>query len=157
MSSVKPVRRLAAPTAAVAAAALLLTGCGSDSDTAAALSVRSAYIPQPVSDTMAAGFLTIVNQGGAKDELTSVTSTAAGSVTLHETVGSSMEEVDSLDVPAHGQLVFKSGGNHLMFEKLKRKPVRGETVTVELHFASSGPLKVEIPVESAVYNPKTGH
>ena len=157
MSSVKPVRRLAAPTAAVAAAALLLTGCGSDSDTAAALSVRSAYIPQPVSDTMAAGFLTIVNQGGAKDALTSVTSTAAGSVTLHETVGSSMEEVDSLDVPAHGQLVFKSGGNHLMFEKLKRKPVRGETVTVELHFASSGPLKVEIPVESAVYNPKTGH
>jgi len=157
MRSVNPVRRLAAPSAAVTAAALLLTGCGSDSDSAAELSVRSAYIPQPVSDTMAAGFLTIVNQGGAKDALTSVTSTAAGSVTLHETVGSSMEEVGSLDVPAHGQLVFKSGGNHLMFEKLKRKPVRGETVTVELHFASSGPLKVEIPVESAVYNPKTGH
>ncbi|MGW0942775.1 copper chaperone PCu(A)C [Streptomyces sp. NPDC002623] len=155
------MRLLAAPSALVAGA-LLLAGCGSDSGGqgsggAAELSVRAAYIPQPVSDTMAAGFLTIVNDGGTKDELTSVTSAAAGSVTLHETVGSSMEEVTSLDVPAHGQLVFKSGGNHLMFEKLKSKPVQGETVTVELHFAASDPVKVEIPVKSAVYNPKTGH
>nr|WP_314223033.1 copper chaperone PCu(A)C [Streptomyces sp. DSM 40713] len=136
---------------------LLLTGCGSDSGGPAELSVRAAYIPQPVSDTMAAGFLTIVNKGGTKDELTSVTSTAAGSVTLHETVGSSMEEVTSLDVPAHGQLVFKSGGNHLMFEKLKSRPVQGGTVTVELHFAASDPVEVEMPVESATYNPNTGH
>lgn len=146
----------------VVAGALLLAGCGSGSDGQdsggkARLSVRAAYIPQPVSDTMAAGFLTIVNEGGTKDELTSVTSAAAGSVTLHETVGSSMEEVKSLDVPAHGQLVFKTGGNHLMFEMLKSKPVQGETVTVELHFAASDPVKVEIPVKSAVYNPKTGH
>ncbi|MFJ8110149.1 copper chaperone PCu(A)C [Streptomyces sp. NPDC096132] len=152
------MRHLAA-SAAVITGALLLTGCGggSGSDDKAELSVESAYIPQPVSDTMAAGFLTVVNKGGAKDELTSVTSATAGSVTLHETVGSSMEEVTSLDVPAHGQLVFKSGGNHLMFEKLKSKPVQGETVTVELRFAESGPVEVEIPVKSATYNPKTGH
>ncbi|MER5430947.1 copper chaperone PCu(A)C [Streptomyces sp. NPDC002588] len=149
--------RCLAGSTAVLCGVLLLTGCGSGSDGAAELSVESAYIPQPVSDTMAAGFLTIVNKGGAKDELTSVTSAAAGSVTLHETVGSAMEQVASLDVPAHGQLVFKSGGNHLMFEKLKRKPVQGEKVAVELHFAESGPVKVEIPVESAVYTPKTGH
>lgn len=152
-----PVRLLAVPTAVITGAVLLLTGCGSDSDGRAELSVRAAYIPQPVSDTMAAGFLTIVNKGGTKDELTSVTSTAAGSVTLHETVGSSMEEVTSLDVPAHGQLVFKSGGNHLMFEKLKSKPVQGGTVTVELHFAASDPVEVEMPVKSATYTPKTGH
>jgi copper(I)-binding protein len=144
------------PASAVAGA-LLLAGCGSDADGRPELSVRAAYIPQPVSDTMAAGFLTIVNQGGAKDELTSVTSPTAGSVTLHETVGSSMEQVSSLDVPAHGQLVFKSGGNHLMFEMLKSRPVQGETVTVQLHFAASDPLKVEIPVKPATYTPKTGH
>lgn len=152
----RPIRLLALPTAMVTGA-LLLAGCGSDSGGRAELSVRAAYIPQPVSDTMAAGFLTIVNKGGAKDELTSVTTTAAGSVTLHETVGSSMEQVSSLDVPAHGQLVFKSGGNHLMFEKLKSKPVRGEKLTVELRFATSDPLEVEIPVESATYVPATGH
>jgi copper(I)-binding protein len=112
-------------------------------------------MPQPVSD-MAAGFLNIANKGGAKDELTSVTSDL-GPVSVHETVGQSMEEVKSLDVPAHGQLVFKSGGNHLMFDKLKHTLKQGDSVTVKLHFAKSGPLTVEMPVKSATYNPTTGH
>ncbi|NUR01954.1 MAG: copper chaperone PCu(A)C [Streptomyces sp.] len=149
------MRPLVAP-AAVLAGALALAGCGGSGDAKAELSVSSSYMPQPVSD-MAAGFLTIANKGGTKDELTSVTSEAAGSVTVHETVGQSMQEVKSLDVPAHGQLVFKSGGNHLMFENLKRKPKQGEKVTLELHFAKSGPIKVEMPVKSATYNPATGH
>ncbi|MFF4356868.1 copper chaperone PCu(A)C [Streptomyces sp. NPDC001604] len=149
------MRHLVAPAAALAGA-LALAGCGGSGDAKADLSVSSPYMPQPVSD-MAAGFLTIANKGGTKDELTSVTSDAAGSVTVHETVGQSMEEVKSLDVPAHGQLVFKSGGNHLMFENLKRKPKQGEKVTLELHFAKSGPIKVEMPVKSATYNPATGH
>jgi copper(I)-binding protein len=134
---------------------LLLTGCGSE-DSRAELSVSAAYMPQPVSDSMAAGYLTIANKGGTKDALTSVTS-KVGQVTVHETVDSAMQEVKSLDVPAHGQLVFKSGGNHLMFENLKRKPKQGETVSVELHFAKSDPVTVEMPVKSATYNPKTGH
>ncbi|GAA3795632.1 copper chaperone PCu(A)C [Streptomyces coacervatus] len=149
------MRHLVAP-AAVIAGALALAGCGGSDDAKAELSVGSSYMPQPVSD-MAAGFLTIANKGAAKDELTSVTSSAAGSVTVHRTVGQSMEEVKSLDVPARGQLVFKSGGNHLMFENLKHKPKQGEKVTVELHFAKSGPIKVEMPVKSATYNPATGH
>ena len=136
-------------------AVLLLAGCGSPDDSGPALSVGAAYIPQPVSD-MAAGFLTITNNGGTKDRLTSVTS-AAGPVTLHGTSGGTMTEVSSLDVPAHGQLVFKSGGNHLMFEKLERRPRQGERVTVTLHFAESKALEVEIPVESATYVPKTGN
>jgi copper(I)-binding protein len=148
------VRHLVA-SAAVITGALVLTGCGGSDDAKAELGVSAAYMPQPVSD-MAAGFLSITNKGGAKDELTSVTSDL-GSVTVHETVGQAMEEVKTLDVPAHGQLVFKSGGSHLMFDKLKRKPKQGETVTVKLHFAKSGPITVEIPVKSATYNPTTGH
>ena len=147
------MRRLAGPVA-VLTGALVLTGCGSD-DAKAQLSVGSAYMPQPVSD-MAAGFLDIANKGGAKDELTSVTSDV-GPVSVHETVGQAMEEVKSLDVPAHGQLVFKSGGNHLMFDKLKHTLKQGDNVTVKLHFAKSGPLTVEMPVKSATYNPTTGH
>ena len=158
------MRRLAPVTAvmtAVTTGALVLAGCGSDSgsgsgDSQAELSVSGAYMPQPVSDSMAAGFLTVTNKGGTKDELTSVTSDV-GEVTAHETVGASMQEVKELDVPAHGQLVFKSGGSHLMFEKLKRQPKQGEKVTVKLHFAESGTVTVEMPVKSATYNPKTGH
>jgi copper(I)-binding protein len=150
------VRHLAVPVA-VLTGALVLAGCGSDSGSGPDLSVASAYMPQPVSDSMAAGFLTVTNKGGTKDELTSVTSDVAGSVTVHATVGGAMEQADSLDVPAHGRLVLKSGGNHLMFENLKRKPRQGEKVTLELHFAESGTVTVEMPVESATYAPKTGH
>lgn len=145
---------------AVLAAALVLAGCSGSSDASESsgsrLSVSGAYIPQPVSADMAAGFLTISNPGGTKDELTSVTS-GDGDVTLHETTGGAMEQVSRLPVPAHGQLVFKSGANHLMFDKLKRKPTQGDTVTVELHFAKSDPVVVKMPVKSATYIPKTGH
>ncbi|MEW2450368.1 copper chaperone PCu(A)C [Streptomyces parvulus] len=146
-----------------AAAVLALAGCGdSGSDSGASgasgaeLSVGAAYIPQPVSASMAAGFLTITNEGDAGDELTSVTS-EAGDVTVHETVDGTMEEVDRLKIPAHGRLVFRSSGNHLMFEKLKRQPKQGESVTVELHFAQSEPVTVEVPVKAATYQPGDGH
>lgn len=150
------MKRLA-PLALALTGTLALAGCGGSEDSGPELAVSASYIPQPPTGDMAAGFFTVANKGGTKDELTSVTSDAAGSVTMHETVGQSMREVTSLDVPAHGQLVFKSGGNHLMFEKLKRKPVQGEKVTVELHFAKSRPLKVEMPVKSATYTPATGN
>ncbi|MEU6545647.1 copper chaperone PCu(A)C [Streptomyces sp. NPDC046859] len=134
---------------------MLLAGCGSG-DSAADLSVSGSYMPQPVSGSMAAGFLTVTNSGGTEDKLTSVTSDI-GEVTAHVTVDSAMQEAEDLTVPAHGTLVFRSGGNHLMFEKLKRKPQQGEKVTVKLHFADSGTVTVGIPVKSATYNPKTGH
>jgi copper(I)-binding protein len=114
-------------------------------------------MPQPVSDDMAAGFLTVTNKGGAADDLTSVTSDIAGQVTVHETVDGAMQEVKSLKIPAGGRLELKSGGDHLMFEQLKRKPKEGQTVSVELRFAHSDPVKVEMPVKPATYTPKTGH
>jgi len=150
------VRRTAALLGVTLTGTLLLAGCGSSDDDAADLSVSGAYMPQPVSDSMAAGFLTVTNKGGTKDELTSVTSDL-GEVTMHETVDAAMQETKRLDVPAHGQLVFKSGGTHLMFEKLKHQPKQGQTVSVELHFADSDPVTVEMPVKSATYTPKTGH
>ncbi|MGC0339493.1 copper chaperone PCu(A)C [Streptomyces sp. SLBN-8D4] len=142
--------------AALTGAALLLAGCADSGASSGGLSVSGAYIPQPVSADMAAGYLTISNPGSSKDELTSVTSDD-GEVTMHETTGGAMEQVTRLPVPAHGQLVFKSGANHLMFEKLKQTPKQGGTVTVELHFAKSDPVVVKMPVKSATYVPKTGH
>ncbi|MEV5310839.1 copper chaperone PCu(A)C [Streptomyces sp. NPDC052610] len=158
------MRRVAA-TALLAAGALALAGCGTGSDSGsgsgsgdsgADLSVSGAYMPQPVSDSMAAGFLTVTNDGDEAAELTSITS-EIGQVTLHETVDSAMREMTDAEVPAHGRLVFESGANHLMFEKLKRKPKQGETVEIELHFAGTDPVTVEMPVKPATYRPASGH
>ncbi|MFM9694774.1 copper chaperone PCu(A)C [Streptomyces europaeiscabiei] len=148
----------------VTTAALVLAGCGSldssssaSSSSAAKLSVKSAYMPQPVTDSLAAGYLVIENDGGAADELTSVTSDIARDVTVHETTGQSMQEVTGLKVPADGELVLESGGNHLMFENLKRKPKEGETVSLRLNFTKSEAITVEMPVKSATYQPTNGH
>ncbi|GHK03642.1 hypothetical protein SY2F82_54390 [Streptomyces sp. Y2F8-2] len=158
-------RRLGGPAAMLAAGMILagcgglvLVGCGGSggSSTKPELKVTGAYMPQPVTVDMAAGFFTVTNSGGA-DTLTSVTSGLAGDVTLHSTEGGAMEEEKSFAVPAHGELDFASGGNHLMFEKLTRKPKQGDKVSVQLHFAKSGTVTVEMPVKPATYNPKTGH
>ena len=114
-------------------------------------------MPQPVTDAMAAGYLVIENGGGTADELTSVTSDLAQDVTVHKTTGQSMREVAGLKVPADGELVLESGGNHLMFENLKRKPKEGETVSLRLNFTKSEAITVEMPVKSATYQPTSGH
>ncbi|MGD1219355.1 MULTISPECIES: copper chaperone PCu(A)C [Streptomyces] len=152
-------RPLAACAVLVATAATL-AGCGSGDGGSSAgrpeLKVTGAYMPAPSMATMAAGFFTVSNTGGA-DTLTSVTSSLSDDVTLHSTQGGAMEEEKSFAVPAKGTLNFASGGNHLMFEKLTRKPEQGEKVAVELHFAKSGTVKISMPVKSATYTPKTGH
>ena len=139
--------------AIVLACGLALTACGSDSsgDTPE-LKVEGAFIPEPASDDMAAGFFLVRNGGGA-DTLSSVSSDIAGQVTLHTTEDGVMKEQDSFAVPANGELDFERGANHLMFENLKRKPKEGEKVSLELHFTKSGPMKVEMPVKSPTYQP----
>ncbi|MET7982377.1 MULTISPECIES: copper chaperone PCu(A)C [unclassified Streptomyces] len=142
------------------AAAGTLSGCGPDGSSSSParpeLEVTGAYMPVPGMATMAAGFFTVTNSGGA-DTLTSVTSDLSDDVTMHATVDGAMEEKKSFAVPADGTLDFASGGNHLMFEKLTHKPGQGEKVSVKLHFAKSGTVRISMPVKPATYNPKTGH
>ncbi|MFF3515425.1 copper chaperone PCu(A)C [Streptomyces sp. NPDC002573] len=142
--------------AALTAAGLVIAGCGGSSSAKPELKITGAYMPAPVAGDMAAGFFTVTNSGGA-DTLTSVTSSLAGDVTMHSTKDGAMQDEKSFAVPADGRLDFASGGNHLMFEKLAHKPAQGDTVPVQLHFAKSGTVTVEMPVKSATYNPMTGH
>lgn len=120
------------------------------------LTVSGGYLPEPPTDKMAGGFLTITNKGAA-DKLTKVTSDLSDDVQIHETVGQKMKHVKSLDVPEGGALKLARGGNHVMFMSLKKLPKKGEKVTVELHFATSDPIKTELTVEDATHNPKMHH
>ncbi|MEV1020126.1 copper chaperone PCu(A)C [Streptomyces sp. NPDC050264] len=142
--------------AIVLASGLALTACGSDSSgDAPEVKVHGAFIPEPASGDMAAGFFLVHNSGGA-DTLSSVSSDIAGQVTLHSTEDGVMKEQKSFAVPADGELDFERGGNHLMFENLKRKPREGDKVSVKLHFAKTGTVTVSFPVKAATYNP-TSH
>ncbi|WP_027759948.1 copper chaperone PCu(A)C [Streptomyces sp. AA1529] len=153
--------RRALPALALGAVcALALTGCSSDGgdgkdggkgDGRPELKVSGAYVPQPPTEEMAGGFLTIRNSGDSADKLTSVSSDVAGKVELHETVDQQMQRVKSLSVPAHGELELGRGGNHLMLMDLERKPTKGQTVTFVLHFQRSGAVTVKAPVEATNY------
>jgi copper(I)-binding protein len=143
--------RTPAAILATLAAATALTACSGADAATPELTVTGAYIPEPVSGDMAAGFLTIDNAGDADDTLTGVTSDLAATVEIHETIDNAMRPVDSLPVPADGRLRLDRGGNHLMFLGLTRHPTQGETATLTLRFAQSDPLTLRVPVESPTH------
>ncbi|MGW7634248.1 copper chaperone PCu(A)C [Streptomyces decoyicus] len=145
-------RRTTLAAALTLTAGLVLAGCGGDS--APQLKVAGPYMPQPVDQNMAGAYFTVKNSGGTADKLTSVTSDLSKDITIHKTVGTKMEQVNSLAIPAGGELRLSRGGNHLMFMGLKKKPAEGDKVTVELHFATAGPIKVTVPVKAVTYAPK---
>lgn len=112
-------------------------------------------MPEPVGGSgMAAGFVTVTNNGATADRLTSVTSGLTDDITMHTTKNQQMLAVKSLPVPAHGELDLERGGNHLMFMHLKEQPKRGQKVAVELHFEKAGVLRAELPVKEPTYNPQ---
>ncbi|MFH8368038.1 copper chaperone PCu(A)C [Streptomyces sp. NPDC018031] len=154
----------AAAVSAATSLGLVLTACAGDGDGARGtgggkggarpeLAVSGAYLPQPAMPDMAAGFLTVRNEGGAADRLTSVTTPLSADVTLHATEGTSMRRVPELEVPADGELRLASGGSHLMLGKLAHRPKVGEKVRFTLHFATSGPIEVDVPVKPTTYRP----
>jgi copper(I)-binding protein len=58
-----------------------------------------------------------------------------------------MESVDTLEIPAGGELELKPGGNHLMIMGLTAHPKEGERVKLTVRFAPGDQqLDVEVPV-----------
>ncbi|BDM73378.1 hypothetical protein HEK616_68650 [Streptomyces nigrescens] len=145
-------RRTTLAAALALTAGLALSAC--DDGSAPKLSVSGAYLPQPVTQDMAGAFFTVKNTGGTADKLTSVTSNFAKDITLHKTSGGKMEQVDSLPIPANGELKLSRGGNHLMFMGLKYKPTKGDVITLQLQFAHAEPVRVSVPVKAVNYQPK---
>jgi copper(I)-binding protein len=163
-------RRTAAAAALALTGALALGACSTDASEHSAakhraadeqdqgLEVTGAYMPEPLMTDMAGGYFVVENHGTEDDRLTKVTSGIAGSVDMHRTSDGQMQRVDSLPVPAGGELELSRGGNHLMFHDLTRKPAEGDTVRVQLHFAEHGTVTVKVPVKATNHDPAhSGH
>ncbi|MFE4634295.1 copper chaperone PCu(A)C [Streptomyces sp. NPDC056773] len=140
-------------------AALAISGCSSDADSASGaapkLTVSGGYMPEPVNDKMAGAFMVIKNDSKTADKLTGVTSPLSDDLQIHETKDQKMQQVQSLDVPANGELQLTRGGNHVMFMGLKNTPKVGDKVSIELRFEKSGPVKVELDVKERTYKAPT--
>lgn len=98
----------------------------------------------------AAAYLTITNPGREADRLIGVSSEASERVELHthEMAGgvARMRMVDSLDIPAGGQLVLQPDGAHLMLVGLRQALEPGGQLVLTLRFAKAGEIPVTAPV-----------
>jgi len=106
----------------------------------------------PPGAKIAAGYLTIRNQGAAADRLIGASSPAAARVEPHVTEKQGevmrMREVKGYDVPAKGSYELKPGGAHLMLVDIKRPLKEGDKVPLVLRFQKAGEVKVELEVKA---------
>jgi periplasmic copper chaperone A len=113
---------------------------------------RAAAMPDsgPGTQSRAAGYLTIVNRGAARDALVSAAADVAERVELHETRNMSgmlmMEPVSRVDVEPGARVELKPGSYHLMLIGLKRALTPGQTVTLTLRFERAGELTTRAEV-----------
>jgi copper(I)-binding protein len=142
---------------ALLAGTLLLTaGCASSQKQA--IEVREAWVRPAQAGGETGGYFTILNYTNAPVTLQGVESDW-GDASVHETVienagaMAKMKHVDSLEVPAKGQLEFKPGGHHVMIENLKRDLSPGQHVTFSIRLGNG----TSLPVTAIVQESDGGH
>ncbi|MFL6053335.1 MAG: copper chaperone PCu(A)C [Actinoallomurus sp.] len=118
------------------------------------LKVSGAYVPRPASPDVAAAYFTVIDSGGAGDELTGVTADVSAHAMMHQSTGQTMRMIDQVPVPAHGRLTFAPGGYHVMLEHPDRPLRQGDHVRLTLRFRRSAAITVDAPVEPVDYRPE---
>ena len=105
-----------------------------------------------MSGSNSAAYLRILNIGSDADELLKASSTIAASTELHiseEKDGvMTMHPVDSVGVPANGQVELMPGGLHIMLIGINKDLVAGEKVVLTLDFKKAGEIQVEAEVRA---------
>jgi copper(I)-binding protein len=112
------------------------------------LVVSGAFVRAPAPPTkLAAAYFTVRNDGAAADQLLSVQTAAAGEAALHTDVGGQMVALATgAAVPAHGALVLRAGGDHVMLEHLTGTLRAGQRIVLTLTFRRTGSIDVTAPV-----------
>ena len=120
---------------------------------AADVTVSEAWFRALPAGLPAGGYFTLHNDAGADAVLTGASSPACGMVMLHMSMDmggtSSMMDVKSVTIPAHGEMAFKPGGYHLMCMKPTSVMKPGGKVSVTLQFADGTRIDAAFAVKDA--------
>jgi copper(I)-binding protein len=154
--------RIGAPALLVAAGGVViavtfaLLAWSSPASPAPRLRIEDAYIPQPASPNVVTAYFTVVDSGGAGDELIGLTSDVSGGTMIYRGTIQSMQMMATLRVPAHGRLVFSPSGYHVMLEQPIRSLRQGEHVQLTFTFRRSAAITLQAPVRPVGYRPDGG-
>ncbi|MGD8359558.1 MAG: copper chaperone PCu(A)C, partial [Lysobacterales bacterium] len=117
------------------------------------LVVDNAWIRYLPGDGPMAGYFTLRNEGEVTRTLVGASSPRFAKVHLHRTMQrdgmSSMEPVDAVPVPAHGEVAFEPGGYHLMLMQRQGDLSVGDEVSVALEFGDGSVRQVRFTVRPA--------
>ncbi|WP_037577687.1 copper chaperone PCu(A)C [Phaeacidiphilus oryzae] len=147
-----------APVLALAAVLLLVWGRlpGSDASASAVatppsaatrpvISLSQAHLDAPARPGAPAyAYVTIRNEGGVADRLVNATTPWAAAVAVQGTGGSPW-----LTIPPHSTVTLRATAARLALTHLKRTPRPGDTVQIDLAFATSGTVYTFSPVGPA--------
>lgn len=117
------------------------------------ISVEEAWARPPATEGgNGAIYFRVVNEGGEPDTLFGVSSSLV-TAELHETVEKEngvmgMEPVESVEIPARGELVLEPGGMHVMLIGLEQSLAAGDSVPLTLQFEHAGALRLEVVVRT---------
>ena len=113
--------------------------------------------PSAMAAGVAAGFMTITNNGKVDDRLVKVTAEITSTVQIDDVkmVGSVMKTqalADGLVIPAGARVVLKSNALQIMFLNVKEPLMEGEEFSGTLTFEKAG----TVPVDFEVMAPDSG-
>lgn len=147
MSSVALLRALCALTVIMGSS--LLTSCAADAE---GLKVSDAWARATPPGVQVAGVFLTISNAGAADKLLKVSTPLSDRAEIHETshVGDQMQmrQVEVLEVPKGGRVVFQPGGLHLMLMDIKSPLLEGETLSLTLTFERAGAIEVQASVSA---------
>lgn len=111
------------------------------------VSVQDCWIRNMPAGLPSGGYFVVRNSSAQAVELTGLSSPAYGMTMLHQTVTQNgmarMEHVDTVQVPAQGELAFKPGSYHAMLEKPASELATGQSVPLTLQFQGGGQVQAQ--------------
>lgn len=143
---------------ALAFTAALTSACTAADFNVGTLELNDLWIRASVpGQTNGAGYLQIINPAMKADKLIAVESDAATRVELHTVITedgvAKMRQVQSVDIPVHGDVKLAPGGYHVMFLQLTAPFKQGSLIPVVLKFEKAGEVRVNFTVKPSTYNP----
>jgi len=133
----------------------IMLACTLAANASAELVIDNAWVRGlPPGQTTTAVFMTLRNTGAEALTLTGASTPVAEAALLHGTMNHGgmlhMMALETLVVPAGGELKLESGGSHLMLTGLQQTLVAGSEVEVSLQFADGQTHTLKLPVRSVL-------